>query len=87
MTITIPRTPTPRDLLARRRFQVPIVEDDAYGFIPTHGPPPLAAIAPDICWHIAGLAKRIALACVWLTSSRQTFQPRGRSTAQCARSA
>ena len=25
----------------------------------THGPAPLAAIAPDACWHIAGLAKCI----------------------------
>ena len=41
--------------------QLPIIEDDAYGFIPAsmgciH---PLAAIAPDITWHIAGLAKCI----------------------------
>lgn len=42
-----------------RRHGVPVVEDDAYGFIASHGPPPLAAIAPDICWHIAGLAKCI----------------------------
>lgn len=42
-----------------RRMGIPIVEDDAYGFIAAHGPPPLAAIAPDICWHIAGLAKCI----------------------------
>ncbi len=42
-----------------RRFGVPIVEDDAYGFIPARGEPPLAAIAPDLTWHIAGLAKCI----------------------------
>lgn len=42
-----------------RRYQVPIIEDDAYGFIPQHGPVPFAAIAPDITWHIAGLAKCI----------------------------
>jgi DNA-binding transcriptional MocR family regulator len=58
-TITIPeRRRAALCELARRR-NVPIVEDDAYGFIPTHGPAPLAAIAPDICWHIAGLAKCI----------------------------
>jgi DNA-binding transcriptional MocR family regulator len=38
---------------------LPIVEDDAYGFIPPHGPAPFAAIAPDLTWHIAGLAKCI----------------------------
>jgi DNA-binding transcriptional MocR family regulator len=42
-----------------RRFGVPIIEDDAYGFIPVHGPAPFAAIAPDLTWHIAGLAKCI----------------------------
>src|SRR6516225_4575759 len=40
-----------------RRFAVPIVEDDPYGFLPTDGPPPFAVLAPDITWHIAGLAK------------------------------
>lgn len=42
-----------------RRYGVPIVEDDAYGFIPPHPPAPFAAIAPDITWHVAGLAKCI----------------------------
>jgi DNA-binding transcriptional MocR family regulator len=40
-----------------RRWGVPIIEDDAYGFIPSPSPTPLAAIAPDLTWHIAGLAK------------------------------
>jgi DNA-binding transcriptional MocR family regulator len=42
-----------------RRFKLPIIEDDAYGFIPTHGHAPFAAIAPDLTWHVAGLAKCI----------------------------
>ena len=42
-----------------RRFNIPIVEDDAYGFIPAHGHAPFAAIAPDLTWHVAGLAKCI----------------------------
>jgi DNA-binding transcriptional MocR family regulator len=58
-TITIPERRRDAICSIGRRYNVPIVEDDAYGFIPTHGPPPLAAIAPDICWHIAGLAKCI----------------------------
>ena len=58
-TITIPERRRDAICTLARRRNVPIVEDDAYGFIPTHGPPPLAAIAPDICWHIAGLAKCI----------------------------
>src|SRR5262249_53171196 len=40
-----------------RRFGVPIVEDDPYGFLPTNGPPAFAALAPELTWHIAGLAK------------------------------
>ncbi len=58
-TITIPERRRDAICSIARRHNVPIVEDDAYGFIPTHGPAPLAAIAPDICWHIAGLAKCI----------------------------
>jgi DNA-binding transcriptional MocR family regulator len=45
-TITIPERRRAAICSLARRVQVPIVEDDAYGFIPTHGPPPLAAIAP-----------------------------------------
>jgi len=40
-----------------RRFGVAIVEDDPYGFLPADGPAPFAALAPDITWHVAGLAK------------------------------
>ncbi|OWO93593.1 GntR family transcriptional regulator [Rhizobium esperanzae] len=40
-----------------RKYHLPIVEDDAYGFIPQEGPAPLAATAPDLTWHIGGLAK------------------------------
>ncbi|HEY3891636.1 MAG TPA: PLP-dependent aminotransferase family protein, partial [Bradyrhizobium sp.] len=55
LTISDPRR---RDIAAMaRRFQLPIVEDDAYGFIPAHGHAPFAAIAPDMTWHVAGLAK------------------------------
>jgi DNA-binding transcriptional MocR family regulator len=42
-----------------RRYELPIVEDDAYGFIPPHGPGAFAAIAPDITWHVASLSKCI----------------------------
>ncbi|QFR33816.1 PLP-dependent aminotransferase family protein [Ancylobacter sp. TS-1] len=58
-TLTIPEGRRAAIAAVARRFGVPIVEDDAYGFIPAHGPPPLAAIAPDLTWHIAGLAKCI----------------------------
>jgi DNA-binding transcriptional MocR family regulator len=40
-----------------RRFGVPIVEEDPYGFLPVGSPPPFAAVAPELTWHVAGLAK------------------------------
>lgn len=40
-----------------REHGVPIIEDDAYGMLPRQGPPPLAAFAPELVYHIAGLAK------------------------------
>ncbi len=73
-----------------RRFGVTIVEDDAYGFIPTHGPAPLAAIAPDICWHIGGLSKcigaglRIAYVVVPDTKSAWTFNAAMRTSSVMA---
>ncbi|MCA1455326.1 PLP-dependent aminotransferase family protein [Bradyrhizobium sp. BRP22] len=60
-TLTIP-DPRRREIVAiARRYKLPIVEDDAYGFIPEHGHghAPFAAIAPDLTWHVAGLAKCI----------------------------
>jgi len=58
-TLTIPEARREALAAVARRFRLPIVEDDAYGFIPAHGPAPFAAIAPDLTWHIAGLAKCI----------------------------
>lgn len=60
-TLTIPDHRREEIVEIARHFQVPIVEDDAYGFIPAHGHghAPFAAIAPDLTWHVAGLAKCI----------------------------
>jgi len=40
-----------------RRNSLLLIEDDAYGMLAERAPPPLAALAPDITWHVAGLAK------------------------------
>ena len=58
-TLTIPKERRDAIAATARHFGVPIVEDDAYGFIPLKSPPPFAALAPDLTWHIAGLAKCI----------------------------
>ena len=60
-TLTIPDSRRREIAAIARRFKLPIIEDDAYGFIPEHGHghAPFAAIAPDLTWHVAGLAKCI----------------------------
>jgi DNA-binding transcriptional MocR family regulator len=40
-----------------RRHGIAIIEDDAYGALPRQVPAPIAAIAPDLTWHIATLSK------------------------------
>lgn len=42
-----------------RRHGVAIVEDDAYGRLPSDAPPPLAALAPERTFHLTGLAKYV----------------------------
>lgn len=39
------------------RYNVPIIEDDAYGMLPANPPPTLAALAPELCWYISGFSK------------------------------
>ncbi len=60
-TLTVPDQRRREIVAIARHFDMPIVEDDAYGFIPEHGHghSPFAAIAPDLTWHVAGLAKCI----------------------------
>ncbi|MBY5934738.1 PLP-dependent aminotransferase family protein [Tateyamaria omphalii] len=42
-----------------KRNDLPLIEDDAYGFVLPDAPPPMAASAPDLTWYIGGLAKCI----------------------------
>ncbi|MCM2474482.1 PLP-dependent aminotransferase family protein [Rhizobium sp. CG5] len=58
-TLTVPEKRREEICAVARKYHVPVVEDDAYGFIPVHAPPPLATMAPDLTWHIGGLAKCI----------------------------
>lgn len=43
-----------------RHYGVPIIEDDAYGFLPRVTPAALAGIGADITFYIAGLAKCVS---------------------------
>ncbi len=58
-TLTMPAARREAVAAMARHHGLPIVEDDAYGFIPTGGVHPLATFAPELTWHIAGLAKCI----------------------------
>jgi DNA-binding transcriptional MocR family regulator len=50
-----------RDIVAiARAHDLTIFEDDVYGMLPQDGPPPIAAIAPDITIYITSLSKSIA---------------------------
>jgi DNA-binding transcriptional MocR family regulator len=42
-----------------RNYRVPIIEDDAYGFLPRDAAPAIASIGPDITFYVAGLAKSV----------------------------
>ncbi|WP_343063170.1 PLP-dependent aminotransferase family protein [Amaricoccus macauensis] len=62
------RNPTTHTIPTERRAEIaevllrhglPLVEDDAYGFVPPSPPVPIAALAPSLAWHIGGLAKCI----------------------------
>jgi DNA-binding transcriptional MocR family regulator len=39
------------------RYSVPIIEDDAYGWLPAEPPIALAALAPELTYHVTGLSK------------------------------
>ncbi|WP_159999864.1 PLP-dependent aminotransferase family protein [Roseomonas sp. 18066] len=56
-TATLPLARREKLVAIARHHGVPIVEDDAYGALPAAPLPPLAALAPERVFHIAGLAK------------------------------
>ncbi len=56
-TITLPLSRRKAILDIAARHDVVIIEDDAYGALPMQPVTPLAALAPERVYHIAGLAK------------------------------
>ena len=58
-TLTIPTGRRLEIAEVLNRHGLPLIEDDAYGFIPAKAPAPLAVSSPDLTWHIGGLAKCI----------------------------
>lgn len=43
-----------------RRSGLTIIEDDAYGRLPQRPLTPIAALAPELCWHIASVSKIVS---------------------------
>ncbi|MTH98350.1 PLP-dependent aminotransferase family protein [Roseibium sp. RKSG952] len=43
-----------------RRHRIPLIEDDIYSYLSPESPPPLASLAPDLTYHVSGLAKCVS---------------------------
>ncbi|WP_142781743.1 PLP-dependent aminotransferase family protein [Agrobacterium sp. T29] len=56
-TLTIPQARRMEIAEVLNHHRLPLIEDDAYGFIPAAVPAPFATLAPNLTWHIGGLAK------------------------------
>ena len=42
-----------------RQYGVALIEDDAYGLLPLKVLPPMAQLAPELCYYVSGLAKHL----------------------------
>ncbi len=64
-----------------RQYDVPIIEDDAYGMLPVEKLPQLAALAPELTYYVSGLAKCVGaglrVAYLSLPSERHVRRIRG----------
>ncbi|WP_122074142.1 PLP-dependent aminotransferase family protein [Pseudophaeobacter sp. EL27] len=40
-----------------KRYDVQLIEDDAYRFVASEAPAPVSSHLPDLAWHIAGISK------------------------------
>src|SRR5579859_5761055 len=56
-TATLPPARRAALVAVARKHGVPIIEDDAYGMLPQQPSPPLAALAPELVYYVAGLSK------------------------------
>ncbi|NUB15237.1 aminotransferase class I/II-fold pyridoxal phosphate-dependent enzyme [Azospirillum brasilense] len=59
-TATMPEERRRAVAAALREHGVPVIEDGIYGPLPETAPPPLAAFAPELTYHVAGLAKCVS---------------------------
>ena len=77
-TLTVPTERRLEIVEVLRHHGVPLIEDDAYGFLPPKPPAPLSCSAPELSYYIGGLAKCIGaglrLAFVVAPSGKSTYQ-------------
>ncbi len=63
------------------RYSVPIIEDDAYGCLPSKTPTPLAVLAPELTYYVTGFSKTfgagLRVAYLRAPSARQTQRMAG----------
>ncbi|AWB25945.1 PLP-dependent aminotransferase family protein [Methylobacterium currus] len=59
-TVTLPLARREAIAAIARTHGVTIIEDDAYGALLPDAPPPIAALAGEITWHIATLSKCVS---------------------------
>ncbi len=59
-TATLPADRRAAIAAIARDHGLPIIEDDIYGVLPQDAPPPIATLAPDLTFHVTGLAKCVA---------------------------
>jgi DNA-binding transcriptional MocR family regulator len=61
LTMSLRRREAIADLALR--YSVPIIEDDAYGWVPACGMEPVAVRAPELTWYVNGLSKCFGAGC------------------------
>ena len=90
LTLTVPENRRREIAAIAARHGVPVIEDDAYGFVPSQAPTPFAALLPELTWHIGGLSKclgaglRLAFVAAPDTKSAWPFVSALRATAVMA---
>ncbi|QWA12979.1 PLP-dependent aminotransferase family protein [Sodalis ligni] len=56
-TLTLPLRRREKLADVALRYSIPIIEDDAYGMLPSASLPAMAELVPELTWYITGLSK------------------------------
>ncbi|MEZ5505626.1 MAG: PLP-dependent aminotransferase family protein [Gammaproteobacteria bacterium] len=61
LTMSLRRREAMADLALR--YSLPIIEDDAYGWVPEQVMMPVASLVPELTWYVGGLSKCFGAGC------------------------